>query len=984
MYTFRDLKKALFENVDAAIPGIADMTENAFLEMLFPEELLKATISVADKTLSFSNVFMDKTQRNKLINGKYTGYVLSDGIGPLLKQRPVIWDKIRENCNDLIKRANIAYIHNIILDFSQSVRSPELSSLIRNSRQEDPSFSLAVILIYLTANGNEDCVCPLFVGPDSLLNQFSYMDDAINFFNRPFHLPNNWERSQTIVERAYNNYSKLLSFVVRVQNNTESVGREVHFGSLFDGLYDSIQTEKDRRKKLVYISGPAGSEKNAITQFLYLRFVDNVKKGEDVSIAPFYINLNRYRQQDISYETAIGLLEQDLDPFIAFCGRQKTRLPVIFVDGIRNYNAGEIEVDYHLNRILHQKLPDARLVVTAENAANINKMRQRQAANFARGRYAYHVSVDSLYLGDPEAQQYIQAFSEVQDTEVRFPILDKLRELHIEKVDTSQIQMLLPFLEDANNISDLYESVSLTYLNGNTQELDKAAQWAFDFAYTDHDLPTISTEMRRLLSSHDSIQEYFIARWYLEKIRRSGDGDNIGKLNMVLPKGVTRFIVPILNESTADESCVLELIKQNYYDMELLAKSEMTYWLGRIRSAGMAQQAEGLLEQYYREQKKLAQDACNPNSLKDKHNQFLLRGISVSLIVKGHADVSQDYLELLIENDLANEINRGFHLEYYGDKAYLPSYNTLDFLDVKSVGRRTLEQLISSNEDSIDRNKIPPIFDLNLFTVFSLLQARIECHTTKLKFDITPYINRAIRQAEWYLRSGRCHSQKIMDYFSLVMRDLTVYLEEAPDQRNSVSAKTFSTYCKRVFRTGWVKRNVPEPETVAEHMYNTWLLGMFLLPNSDADPEYSKNRILELILIHDLAESVTGDIERPIKDLNPKYYDRKESNEMAMCLLRGSYPSMPNQAFRYELWQEWPLRNTINSVIAKELDLIQTMFQLLTYYKAHPKCFEFADVKRWMNDRDKIRTAIGQNILHQVVLENRDFKEMIKAIDLSE
>lgn len=984
MYTFRDLKRSLYEGPEAALPGFSNVSESAFLELLLPEQLLQAVVIVQGKMLSFANVFMDKTQRNKLINGKYTGYVLSDGITPLLRENPDTWDAIREKCNAIIQKADAAIAQRIVTDFIHSVKRRDLSSLLLDSINEDISFAFSIILIYLIANGNEDIVCPLFIGKDSILNRFSYLDNASNHFNQPFHLPKNWEQSQEIVRKAYDNYSLLLSYVTRIQDNTGSDTKDIRFENLFDGLYDSILDEKDRRKKLIYINGPAGSEKNAITQLLFLRLADSVRKGIVNSVAPYYINLNRYRQQESSFENAKKLLEEDMEPFFAFCEHQKTRTPILFVDGIRHYNAGENDVDYYLNGVLNRRVPEVRLVIATENAAILNKMRQRRLANFAGGKYAYKVTIDSVYLGDSVTKNYLKAFSDIQDNPIRFPLLKRLRELHIEKVDTSQLQMLLPFLEDASNISELYESVSLTYLNENVHELSVAAQWAYDFAYTNNGLPTISMPVRRFLSSHDSIQEYFIARWYLDKIRQSGDGDNIGTLNMVLPKSVTRFIVPILNESIADESSVLELIKKNYSEMGLLAKSEMTYWLGRIQSAGMAQQAEGLLEQYYHEQRRLALNARDRNSLKDKHCQFLLRGISVSLIVKGHMDISQEYLELLVENDLANEINRGFHLEYYGDKDYLPSFNTLDFLDDKSVGRRTLEQLISSNERSISRNKIPPIFDLNLFTVFSLLQARIEYHTLKLKFDIVPYMRRAIKQADWYMRSNRCRSQIIQDYFMLVRRDFAIYLEEDPEQRNSISAKTYTTYCKRILRTGWVNRHVPEPETVAEHMYNTWLLGMFFLPDSAAEEEYSKTRILELILIHDLAESVTGDIERPVKDRRPEYYDQQESNEMAMCLLRGSYPSMPNQTYRYKLWQEWPQRNTINSQIAKELDLVQTMFQLLTYYNAHPDCFNLPDIRRWMNDRYKIRTNIGRNILQQVVLENRDFQEIIEAIALAE
>ena len=77
-----------------------------------------------------------------------------------------------------------------------------------------------------------------------------------------------------------------------------------------------------------------------------------------------------------------------------------------------------------------------------------------------------------------------------------------------------------------------------------------------------------------------------------------------GTLYLVVPKGVTRFIVPLLNRSASDESKVLDLIERNYPKMGVMAKSEMTYWLGRIKSPSISERVEQMLLRFYEEQKK--------------------------------------------------------------------------------------------------------------------------------------------------------------------------------------------------------------------------------------------------------------------------------------------------------------------------------------------------------------------------------------------
>lgn len=57
-------------------------------------------------------------------------------------------------------------------------------------------------------------------------------------------------------------------------------------------------------------------------------------------------------------------------------------------------------------------------------------------------------------------------------------------------------------------------------------------------------------------------------------------------------------------------------------------------------------------------------------------------------------------------------------------------------------------------------------------------------------------------------------------------------------------------------RTGWVLRDVRDPETIAGHMYRMSMM-TFLI--DDSNP-LDRIKCMEMALVHDLAESIVGDI----------------------------------------------------------------------------------------------------------------------------
>ncbi len=63
----------------------------------------------------------------------------------------------------------------------------------------------------------------------------------------------------------------------------------------------------------------------------------------------------------------------------------------------------------------------------------------------------------------------------------------------------------------------------------------------------------------------------------------------------------------------------------------------------------------------------------------------------------------------------------------------------------------------------------------------------------------------------------------------------------------------------RVPRTGYSLRGVAEPESVSEHAFHTTFLAWALAAE---EPDLDRARVVELALVHDLAEVRTGDLPR--------------------------------------------------------------------------------------------------------------------------
>lgn len=156
-------------------------------------------------------------------------------------------------------------------------------------------------------------------------------------------------------------------------------------------------------------------------------------------------------------------------------------------------------------------------------------------------------------------------------------------------------------------------------------------------------------------------------------------------------------------------------------------------------------------------------------------------------------------------------------------------------------------------------------------------------------------------------------------------------------------------------RTGWLDRGIPEIETesVADHTFRTALLAWLVALE---DPGLNAGRVLEMALLHDLAEAVTGDLppydpeEMPaegdpwaLKAFLDRRHVRSEERRLAkqaaereaMVDLIADLPAA-HAGRLAELWDELEAGESAEARFVKQADKLETYLQSREYAAAGP------------------------------------------------
>ena len=125
-------------------------------------------------------------------------------------------------------------------------------------------------------------------------------------------------------------------------------------------------------------------------------------------------------------------------------------------------------------------------------------------------------------------------------------------------------------------------------------------------------------------------------------------------------------------------------------------------------------------------------------------------------------------------------------------------------------------------------------------------------------------------------------------------------------------------------RKGWARVGVARPESVADH---SWGIGLLALAVADARPALDRARLLELAVVHDLAEAVTGDL------VPGDYADRAEKlgREREAMEALVEWAPLPLRRRVLDRFEEYATGASDEARLVRELDKLEMAFQADRY-----------------------------------------------------
>ncbi len=133
---------------------------------------------------------------------------------------------------------------------------------------------------------------------------------------------------------------------------------------------------------------------------------------------------------------------------------------------------------------------------------------------------------------------------------------------------------------------------------------------------------------------------------------------------------------------------------------------------------------------------------------------------------------------------------------------------------------------------------------------------------------------------------------------------------------------------KSVPRQGWIdKAGIGRPESVADHSFAVAAAAMAVGDAFGMDSA----RMVKMALLHDLAESATGDV-------TPDAMDRGEKaalEDAAMRRVLGTLPEPPRAAY-LRLWEEYSAGRSAEASAVRQLDKLEMGAQAAAYSRRYP------------------------------------------------
>jgi len=458
------------------------------------------------------------------------------------------------------------------------------------------------------------------------------------------------------------------------------------------------------------------------------------------------------------------------------------------------------------------------------------------------------------------------------------------------------------------------------------------------------------------------VQEALVAEFAVNAIRRVAKGMPLrhlerSALERVYDIRVSGLVKHIIQGS--ESRVIFTGVEKLLYECDVAITPFLVYILGRIDDQSYQRRAQHLLKELSDAGKTDFEGWKNAH----KSNRLVSlarRAVYISRAYQGEREAAESYVALLAKDPAENLLNRGFHLEYYRDLVVRPKAGLAGFMlsdDSPRPWQRAYEVLSRNILKDLNSGPLSAKGIVELGTFCSFVADRLDQGALdgNLRSSIKSLLAIAVSRG------------KVSPVLNGICNAILYELDQPP--RTGTFALFETVYrLKQEERVGWRRRHIAErlgkpAETVASHIFGACLLALWLLPDraEEGEPPYSKARIIKLLMIHDIGESVIGDLAPDEKGANPN----AEAEAVARIAGMAMMPALNNLQGLYEDWQDFEDATSNEAKIARDIDYLEALIQAAQYrpyFENQENYEEFVEYHR-----TRIRTRPGAKILEAIL-----------------
>jgi len=153
---------------------------------------------------------------------------------------------------------------------------------------------------------------------------------------------------------------------------------------------------------------------------------------------------------------------------------------------------------------------------------------------------------------------------------------------------------------------------------------------------------------------------------------------------------------------------------------------------------------------------------------------------------------------------------------------------------------------------------------------------------------------------------------------------------QAPAE-GALQALSLMARLKRTRRTGWVDSGVADPESIADHSQRCAMCALLVAAE---DPSLDRNKLVQMALVHDVGESLVGDVTP--SDTHISHAAKAAAEDAAfrrLDALAGTSAAAPGL---HALWREFEDGQTPEARVVQQLDKFEMILSACEYERAQP------------------------------------------------